>query len=104
VGVDRREEERPGGEQDEADRGRRDGEQYRHLPARDPEEGSEEERVEAAEDPVVEADEEEAEGEGERLQRPDRGRLCAQAAPRSGDPREKERAEPAESEVADRQR
>ena len=100
VRVDGGEEQRPGRDGDERDSGERDGKEHGHLLLRDAEEGAEEQRVEPVEDAVVEADEEEAERERERLQRADRGRLRAEAAPRAGDARERQRADPAEAEVA----
>ena len=86
VGIDRCEEQRSGGDRDQRDGGGRDGEQHDDLLRRDPEEGAEEERVEAVEDAVVEGDEEEPERERERLERADRGRLRAEASARACDP------------------
>ena len=78
AGVHGGEQQRPRCSRDQCDCRHSDGEQDDHLTVGDAEERPEEERVEAVEHTVVEADEEEAERQGERLQRADRRRLGAQ--------------------------
>ena len=73
--VDRREEERPAGDREEEQRRDSDGEEAEHLVMGDAEERSEEHRLEALEDPSVEAEKEEPEREPSDLDRADHGRL-----------------------------
>ena len=80
LGVDAREQQRTGDQAERDERGDRHREQRQHLRVRDPEEAAEEQARDAVEDAAVEAHEEEAAGQRERLHGADHGGFLAVSA------------------------